>query len=63
MERYLNHSIIIQNLRIFLADIEVIVNRWGWLIVVDLENGGQAADEHVVRIFEVSLKSWLLKSL
>ena len=31
------------------------------MIVGDLEKGGQAAAEHVGRIFRVILNSWLLK--
>ena len=46
----------------FLAEIKAFVNVWGWSIYGDLENGGQAADEHVGPIFEVSLKRFLLKS-
>ena len=44
----------IQKPRLFLADIEDFVDRWGLSIVCDLENGGQAAVEHVGQIFEIS---------
>ena len=44
---------IIRKLRNFPAEIESFVDSWGQLIVGDLENGGQAATEHVVRILEV----------
>ena len=41
--------------------IEAFVDHWGWFIVGDLKNSGQAADEHVGKLFKVILKSWLLK--
>ena len=37
-----------------LADIEDFVASWDQYIVANLENDGQAYDEHVGRIFEVS---------
>ena len=40
----------------FSVDIEDFIYLWGQLIVGDLENGGQAADEHVGRLFQVRLK-------
>ena len=51
-----NSSLIIillfENWDFVLEDIEALVDIWGRSIVGDLENGGQAADEHVGRIFE-----------
>ena len=40
--------------------IEDFVDRWGQSIVGNLKNGGMPAAEHVVRIFEVKLKNWLM---
>ena len=45
---------IIQKLKLFSAEIEALVDRWGRSIGGDLENGGQAAADRVGRIFEVS---------
>ena len=45
---------IIRKLRLFLEGIEDFFDRWGQSIVGDLENGGQASDDHVDRLFEVS---------
>ena len=44
---------IIQKWKLFLADIEASVDRWGQSIVGGLEKGIQDAYEHVGRIFEV----------
>ena len=44
----------IRKSKICLAYIEALINCWGWLIVGDLENGGQAAAEYVGQLFEVS---------
>ena len=38
----------------FPENIEAFVNRWGQLIVDDLENGGQVANKHVNQLFKVS---------
>ena len=40
--------------RLCLAEIEAFVDFRGWSVVGDLENGGQAATEHVGRLFEAS---------
>ena len=45
---------IIKKMRLCLADIEAFVNSWGWYIVDDMENGEQAAAEHVGLIIQVS---------
>ena len=44
---------IIQTSRLFLGDIEAFGDCWGQSIFGDLENGEQAAAEHVGRLFEV----------
>ena len=44
----------IRKLRACLVQIEAFYDCWGWSVVGDLENGGQAAAEDVVWIFEVS---------
>ena len=62
-ERYPNQSIIIQKARLFLVETEAFVDRWGQLIVGDLENSEQAANDHVGQLFEFSFKIWLLKRL
>ena len=43
--------------------IEAVVDRLGQYIVDDLENGWQAADEHVGRLLKASKKCWLLNRL
>ena len=43
----------IRKLRLLPAYIEAFVDRWGQLIIGDLENGGQATDDHVGQLFEV----------
>ena len=43
----------IWKLRLCSSYIEASIDRWGWSIVYDLENGGQAYAEHVGQIFEV----------
>ena len=45
---------IIRKLRLFLVGIESFIDHLGQSIVGELENGGEAADEHVGHIFEVS---------
>ena len=37
--------------RLCLEEIEAVVHRWGQYIIGDLENSGQAADEHVGWLF------------
>ena len=54
---------VILKLRLYLEYFEAFFDRWGWLLVGDLENGGQTDDEDVDRLFEMSYKSWLLKRL
>ena len=54
IEQYLDRSRIISKLRLFTEDIEAFVYSWGWYIVGDMENGGQAAAEHMDGIFEAS---------
>ena len=53
IERYLDHCMMIWKLRLCSSFIEAFVDRWGWSIVYDLENGGQASAEHVGQNFEV----------
>ena len=47
---------IIRKPRLFLEDIEAFVDRWGQLVVGDLENDGEATYEldHVGRLLEAS---------
>ena len=42
-----------QKSKLSLVDIEAFIDHWGRLIAGDLESGGQAASEHMGRIFEV----------
>ena len=44
---------IIQKYRLCSEYIEAFADRWGQSVVDDLENGWQAADDHVGRLFEV----------
>ena len=46
-----------------MAEIEDFVNGWVWSIVGDLENGGQAASEHMDQLFEGSRKSCIIKRI
>ena len=63
----LNYSSIVwwlfENRDVVLAEIEYFDDHWGRYIVGDLENGGQAASDNAVQLFEVSQKGWLLKGL
>ena len=63
IERYIDRLVIIWKSILFFTAIETFVDCWGQCIVIDLENSGMAAAEHVGQIFEVSLNIWLLNRL